>query len=713
MKDKEKLNNTNTEEKICPIKRIKAGVVKRIKTDAVVRFVDKSTDEVSVLNKHQKQLSNQGAISTEECIKGTLCGNVEMRENVDLDILKKQNRESSQTSFTQDFLNIKRQGENQENPTLHCPVAHRDFKSLYMTRREISIDENLLLVESDSTYVQQVGSMKLLFSGRIKIEKKLIEIHEQFDTDGKVTGIDEVLNFLVCLTLERKQWRRVLSLEKLQSGEFLSKLSGGLTFLEPGSDVKYFYKRLITEKIKAEDYKTDCVFDKPGWKKDPFTRCFMYVTPRGVIGRPGYQYCSKKDRIFGVKDMLYFGESATAEYLQMREVLGKNQDVAIMLQYFFITSLLKGLLNDKGINPQFIVALIGPTNSKKTTMAKLFMKLYERNSGVDINFQATEVALEEAATKNPDAITIFDDIVPPKDRFAAKTQEKQVERIIRDFGDNLPRIRSDEYLINHPEASKFAPILSSALLTGEVFPVTTPSSRTRILKLEISSDDCDVEALTKHQSKLEVLPAFTEEFLTFVTLNQAELLKMAKEYFFKIRNRNPLELKVPRFTETFALFIAMTEIFRGYLKTKFNEDEVNHLIQNDQAAIARIIQANDSEGTPVSEETIIAEIVQDDRLLHLKDADLDVLHATFEKSGFIAAYPQHLMKIVTDAYAKRGKYFSFASVTELTKFLTKSGLIKVSADGRGPRKILSDKEYKNHRFYCFFKDKLESLTNEI
>lgn len=553
------------------------------------------------------------------------------------------------------------------------------------------------------------GEVELLFEGILKIIKRKVHIMEEYASNGRVTSYNVEAKFVVSLDVNGALYRTEVDVETFDSGKFLGQMSLGEVALEKNSNTKKLFAKLAKNLRRQRDYDSVIAFDKPGWKQYGKENWY-YVLPTGVIGDPEYGVVVENNRAFGTVAP-YEGSSVVNDFLSMRAIFTEHRENAIVMQYYFIMALMKTLLREAQMNPQFLLAIIGETNAKKTTIATLFFKLYEREGGPDIDFTATRVALEEAAAANADAVTIYDDITPPNTRGAEVELKNKVESLTRTFGGNLPRKRSKVFCATNPGVSEFTPVMSQAVITGEVLPVTLRSSRSRILKLDFSANDCDNRILTFHQQHLEIVPAFAMDFLAFISAKQKLILRNFRDRFQDARNKNECNLKIPRFRETYAMFVATVYTFAAYISSKRNtsEDMLERLVADDLIAIGAVIKANDTETNARPDESLIAECILD--TLSSQEAGNrggSPLDRIYMEDAFLVIYPPTAETMFRAYFERSGKIFPYTK-SELYKFLAEKGMIKVSnEDG----KVRHTQKFRaadgsERRFLKFYKAALE------
>lgn len=663
----------------------------------------------------KKKISLVGRLSPEEAAASDMVVEAEMLEPKNTEKTPEMSEANIEKTLTEEFT-----AKQQSSPAIKPEMAGISMtkpNELSMTRCSVkNRNAEPQFFTGDVTSAVYKGKLYKLFEGTLSILERRIYSEEEYDAYGIVRTYNTSVRFYVSLEVKGCIYNTELSIKELEKGDFLAEISFGVSSLKRGSKQKELYIMLMQKLMSAtDDYQTRKIFSTPGWKCDDENsgRGWYYVTPAGVIGRPELQCRCEAGKVFGVNTM-YAGKSVIADFLSMRNILPRNLVVAIVLQYYLIMSLLKSLLRSAGMNPQFIVAIRGETNSKKTTIAHLFCKLYDRWNHVDIDFTATPVALEEAMGDNADAVTIFDDLTPPNTSDGAREQKKKMEILVRSYGGNLAKKRSRAYVIANSGANEYTPVLSQALVTGETLPVTLTSSLSRIVKVELERSDCDLQWLTWHQQHLEILPAFAWDFITFVTDNQHSILQNWRTVFDTERRMNSLKLGTPRFVESYAMFKAAVETFKAYLNASgcMSEAEIDTLAMADINAIGQLIKENDEELIDRPDEVLIAEcIINEMEVQDKSEANRRPEEEILDQEELVMVYPSYLRKILTDFYRCNGRPMPFSTTNELSKFLDRKGLILTSSDSTQVRFALKKRDAygKYRRYYCFYKDELERL----
>ena len=114
------------------------------------------------------------------------------------------------------------------------------------------------------------------------------------------------------------------------------------------------------------------------------------------------------------------------DFWKMKFLSARKQENSVFLFHYTCLAVMTTLFQEVGHPINFVVALIGTTNSQKTATGIIFTRLYNRNTkaAADIRFDSTNAAIMEKTSTYGDAILMVDDILPYDDPVWAKQQKK-------------------------------------------------------------------------------------------------------------------------------------------------------------------------------------------------------------------------------------------------------------------------------------------------
>lgn len=593
-------------------------------------------------------------------------------------------------------------------------IPHMEYEE---KKKKINIDaanfvySNGNLTATDNETFESVGN----FSLKILEEKNLI--------DEVVNEANELIG-----TKKRQRWRVQIIVAgnaeyegNIESGEifeigWIERLTGNRVALSSNLNAKKLLKKYIQGLIQAENYPTITEYGSSGWKWLSSGQV-CYLTSQGAIGL-GHLPIRAADG-FNLITKSAGEQQIFQEYIGMRSIIPGNPGNAVFLQYYVMAALLTALFKKAGYQIEFSTALIGKTNTKKTTCGEIFTRVFNRTASAvpEINFSATEAAIYEIMDRYADTVVMIDDLTPAENDLDAREKNRKLESIIRAYGDRVPRRRSVAFASNSA-AKEFTPINGCALITGETFS-GGKSSRSRVVILNFEEGDVDNSALSYYQENLYILPNFVDSLLRFVTEYVEQIMRQISQDCVKIRAEMKGKIRLPRYIDAFAVLYSVTNIFGAYIAEKglLSQEEISNLIENDREALLRIIQENDAAVSNVSPGIMLLESLK----FAVNREGIRVKNVAEIGEGKVTdylIYDENFIYITSEKmwecgrkYADyRRQYFPYKSGRELLTPLKEEGLIFLKREGRSLRathKITVNGAVINQRFLYIYRSLAE------
>lgn len=570
--------------------------------------------------------------------------------------------------------------------------------------------------EGGNTYAQERKKSYKLFDGTMRITSGEEVLQEVYDKDGSVKAMKRDYRYEVCLTLMGQNMCEIVGLDSLYTGDFIKAMSGGRSILQPETHKKY-YKIFIKKNLQAKNYPRVIVYVKGGWKRF-LDGTYGYVTPNGVIGYPNLPIKVASSDCFGIPNQSFDGNVCIAKkFLWMRAVLPGSQSFIVM-QYYLMVGLLRGILKAFGIEPDFSLMVRGPSNVGKSTIAVLLYKIMNRHilTNDDADFTATIKALDEFKSNDPDTVFVIDDITPKSKNEAGK----KLEFLLRQYGNSHARSVSQAYAKKQGEQAYF-PALNQMAVTAEVMPQLCLSARSRMVDVEIKAGECHFGAVSREQQQAWMLPQFCYNFLKFVTAKQRELFPYYADKFKKLRDLDLLQCRMKRYNSTFAVFMIVADIFKQFLLAsgELAQCKVDKIVDEDLKAIKAVILENDKECCKLSDmenvsdefDEMIAEAVISEIKKQSTGAGREIV---ITHKNFFVVRPKDLLEMVNSYIHKEGVSTTFTS-GKLGERLQDGGLIKTAREGGKVRRTLkfSLGDNKYERCYFFYREKVNALVTSV
>lgn len=561
------------------------------------------------------------------------------------------------------------------------------------------------------------------FALRILEEKRIIT--EIINEANEVTGHDEEEKWKIEIVQKEKSFKGWISHDKIWQFSWIQNVSNGWAIWDERIEVKRLLKIYINRLIMEGDYKTVVEYTIPGWKWfDNGTIC--YLTADGPIGYVGSNL--KADDKFRLLTKSESKVETIQKYLDMRRIIPGNEGNAVLLQCYSLMSLLTSLYKKSGTQIEFSVALIGRSNSKKTTCGEIFTRIFGRTKSAvpDINFSSTEAAIYEVMDKKADQMVMIDDLTPSDNSSTAKEKARKLEAVVRAYGDRVPRRRSTSFSASK-NVKEFVPINGCALLTGEVFP-GGKSSRSRVVVLRFESGDVDDGVLYQYQQELSVLPNFAKLFLEYVTPRVAEIMQVIAVEHETARRQMKGQLQLPRFVDAYACFCGITRIFSDFLVDENFLDRqcAENLLLCDREYMFDIIRQNDDEVSVISPAILIVQALKEG----LEKGRIQKRFVSEICAKGNACFENTLIEL-EDVYAIRSAdlwqcareyadfhriYFPYNSGKSIIGVLKEEDLLSIKKEGkehRAAQKIVANGDTLNPRFLCLLKEKVRKIWDEM
>ena len=557
----------------------------------------------------------------------------------------------------------------------------------------------------------------------VKILEEKTSVEDIVNEANEVIARSERLFWGIEIIVGEQRFKGTIFNADLYQFRWVHNISKGRAFFDETKENRRLLKIYLQKQIIAKRYQSIQEYTSSGWKVLENGKC-AYLVSDGIIGDLNMSI-KAADKFCLIRSQETDPRRIFMEFLEMRSVIPGNCGNAIFLQYYLLTALMTSLFKKTGHQIEFCAAVIGKTNTRKTSCAEIFTRVFNRTPSAvpDINFSATDAAVYEVMDKYADQIVLIDDLTPSENDLDAREKRQKLELIIRSYGDRVPRKRSVSYAQSN-EAKEFSPITGCALLTGETFS-GGKSSRSRVVILRFDEGDVDTKKLGYYQENLHILPDFVYRFLEYVTENLRRVEETICCICDEIRKSNPHGLKTPRFLDAQGTLYATSAVFYSFVVENglLNSEQAGELISRDKERLAEILMQNDAELSVISPGVVIMEAlhhsVQNGKI-QMKRKD-EARHEELEKSLFydnefyyIAA--ERLWKCAKRFTDYRRIHFPYQGSRKIIEPLKNEGIIYRKREGKGWRsshKICINGELVNKRFLWLKRGIVHKIWNDL
>lgn len=456
-----------------------------------------------------------------------------------------------------------------------------------------------------------------------------------------------------------------------------------------------------------------------GWHKDE-RGYWRMLTHHGTVTDTSYLVEIEEDGT-SVHPVSRFSEADLAKHFWEMRFLTKSSAALIIMVYTILASLYT-FFATAGATPKFILGILGPRSSRKTSLAMTMANLYKRESGMTpyITFKtSTPSGIEQRLRKFKDAVMIVDDLMPTSNKTLQRRVETVLEHICRLFGDGAESARNTDFLSKERADKVNYKAAGLCLFTGEYF-TGVASSRSRCVTVKISQDTVDNERLAFFQENLDILPGFLWNFLAFVEKNQDKIFQYIRENVLLVRRDFQNTYEVARFAE----YQAQMETAIGILFAYFSHlclmpDEVMehglHVFRDKFCYILLENQREMVETDPISQ---IRQTIQHfceefpDKMGNINDIPLQKSEL-YESGDYLYIHPQWLFEKICEYTKARGEGCAIIDISYLKSVLDSSGYLARKMDGNINRysvKLPNASKIQDHRRFLRISKKILDAT---
>lgn len=539
---------------------------------------------------------------------------------------------------------------------------------------------------------------------------KILRRIRRIDKDEHV----EIFYDVEVLTNNGEVYRGRVSGSQLESLTWIREISGGAAYFSTAKNARTLVLEILHSLIDNKHYDERIEFTENGWKKIEYK--WYYATDFGLIGENQNVYFGDYSRSF-IYDKAIVGIKNTFETaLKMTNIC---DDKSITLPMFLFTHL--GILCTPyelaEVPIKGVMALIGTTNSRKTSLALCMTRIFNRNNlkTADISFESTLGGLEKESSKYSDSVFLIDDIHPTTSKKNYQKMMESLEFILRRYGDRIPKTRMTDFMTNKTDGTY--DVSGVCLLTGEDIG-GVQSSMTRTLILEIDKFSVRNEILSFYQQNPYVLTSYLYDFITYVTKNFELVVSFIKQRVPELRAG--ITYEIPRYCEYFAQLMVCTEIIAQYAKDRgfWNDTEIANWISWCEAILHKLICKNlvhvEREDFAVMILQALQVEVDESCVMLLQNLKTERIgyNQIVEDENYYYIQSEYLIELTKKFWTKQGKDIPFTSSKQLTLFMEQKDLIMVRKEKDGTRRTLALPKRKQRVLYIK-KNKMFELLRKV
>lgn len=220
------------------------------------------------------------------------------------------------------------------------------------------------------------------------------------------------------------------------------------------------------------------------------------------------------------------------EFVQNMLKVGPKR-VTIPFLSFALLSLVSTPLKEVGDDVRFMLWVVGPTGSRKTTLCKLFFNFSRRNtSAVFSSFKDTSSRMQKSMNLSRDSAIFFDDYHPPVTHSEKKARDEKFSFLVRSSSDGSYKGR----MTSEMKVMKAMPQNGIAAVTAEDYP-DGHSSTARLFMLNLSKGDINLGKLDYCQKNLNLYSTFINDFIIWFSSKYEDISNQLHHEFIDMRNK--------------------------------------------------------------------------------------------------------------------------------------------------------------------------------
>lgn len=568
------------------------------------------------------------------------------------------------------------------------------------------------------TPITEVFNKQKNISTQTNFDITLLEVIHLISDEEKGERTEILYKFQITVFLNNginRIFQEIVRPKQLKNFDWVESATRGLaTDCNSRSRKKWFLNIVQSqlEKVVLEKY----IYQTPGWKNTEIGK--LYVYSGGAIGaenaaiksESGYDLLLKKE-MMGVKETFNMAFGMTG--------ICKDGIASTILFLFFHMSLLTSFFEESGHPINFILGIVGITGSRKTSLVTAMVQLFNRERlKADAEFTSTSCGIEELLSKYPDSIVIIDDYILGENKYEQAQNAKKFQELTRLYGNRIPKSRMNFY---NEGKKPYFPIKGCCVLTGEQITGIT-SSISRLFVINVDRDIVINNRLQIYQDNRWILPTYAYGFIFWCSKN-VELIKRIIEERY-VKNRYIKKFRHPRYSEVYAAFSVVIDIFLAYAKfnSYMTDIEIDKYREKMNLIVERELDKNGKEIAMREPGTIIL-LAFDEAMREGSNVVLELIKENvnrrdviFQDENYFFVQRKLLAQIVSEFISKNNLKCVINNDNTIISMVEVQGVLDIKLDSKGGKertRKLPIQSGNACRYLWINKKKLQSKLIEI
>ena len=530
-------------------------------------------------------------------------------------------------------------------------------------------------------------------------------------TDKKGTAVTYYK--MEIITSSGESFLGIVAGSQLDDLNWIKEISGGAAYF---STIKNARKQVLDliHSLVDSNVEEKIVFTENGWTRIGSIWC--YVIDSGIIGLNQTKYSGDANHPF-IYDNRNVGKKTTFETtIKMIEIC---DDRSITLPLFLFTHLgsLCKLFELANVPLKGVMAIIGTTNSRKTSMALCMTKTFGRENITipEISFESTEGGIEVESSKHADSVLLIDDFHPTTSKKNFNKLMKTLEFILRRYGDRTIKKRMTDFSPN--KTAGCYDVNGVCVITGEDIG-GVQSSLTRVLILEVDKFSVKNDVLGYYQNNPLFLNTHMYDFISYVTCNFEKIVSFIKKRVLEWRKEKTYPIS--RYSEYYAQLMTCAEILALYASERgfWNHIEANNWKMWCSEILDKMIEKNllsaEREDFAIMIIQALQVAIDEYGVISLETLNKERIphKIILEDENYFYVKKEYLIELTNLFWSRLGKDLPFSNSNQLAIFLEQKNLIQVRDEAGGKRRSLALPKRKQ-RFLHIKKSRMKELLEKV
>ena len=460
-----------------------------------------------------------------------------------------------------------------------------------------------------------------------------------------------------------------------------------------GKEMAYY----IRDQSKNVEVEEKTLLNSLGWHN--INGEYIYCAGNMIIGKTsqeGYVISEHLSDYHLDIDNMISQEEAVIHTMKLMCIAPGSSDLVFVSGGLF--GPLRQIMLDAGIRPPCISYVEGESQSKKTTLVKECVLMYNRSTPQKDNnvgwarISCSEFKIEEAIAICKDSTYLLDDLFRAKENKMKKIYEGRIENTIRNFADNSTRSTARSAFKNN----------SNIIITAE-YLIESKTDVGRLFLICVGKDDVDIQKLSECQKNPLALSTFYYYFILWLSSHYDELVERLKDEYSGFRfSAQAHESKFGRLYEQFFLLDFAFLVYLEYAESVGINTSRDIVISDFRSHVSKALKK------------------QNDILISLDKKEVKSINFSHELVAMISNGSVALSKKGSECFEKGGciyittryfnsklreKYDKDFSVRSIASYFRERYISEVDSDNR-------QKKYRGHRYLKLNKKELMKDAND-